>query len=244
MKRKWGVYSVVIFALCILGIMEGLCFGWLYFSTGTQEFETESQILSVKKEERETESQTLPDKKELESEEAETTTTNISELSVEDILAYYKPYEQRADEEVMPYGQSKTLTGYDPAHAEPTIITVGVTDIKKGQDAYDCLLEYNVELPAPPENMEYIVVTVNYSYHDGPVEEIYLYESHGTHPEGKHFFFLAHTINMTGIIQDNIYKKSVKKGESVEGQVAFLSPIGNDWPFAFFGWGKKVGFSI
>lgn len=147
-------------------------------------------------------------------------------------------------EEVIPYGEYKTITGYDLTHTEPTKVTVGIKSVKRGIDAYEALLENNTMLSTPKEGTEYTIITVNYSYNEGPLEELNLEETHGTDPLGKHFFFLAYATDMTEYVQDCIYDKTIKKGEMVDGNIAFLTPINNTWPLAFFGYGEKIGFAI
>ena len=147
-------------------------------------------------------------------------------------------------EEVIPYGEYKTITGYDLTHTEPTKVTVGIKSVKRGIDAYKALLENNAMLSVPKDGTEYIIITVNYSYNEGPLEELNLEETHGTDPLGKHFFFLAYATDMTEYVPDCIYDKTIKKGEMVDGNVAFLTPTNNTWPFAFFGYGEKIGFAI
>lgn len=149
----------------------------------------------------------------------------------------------------LPIGQTKSLSGWQIIDGPnyPIEVTIGVKEVRRGEEAYNLMLQEDPNTPAPEEGKEYIAVTVSYSYDKGEKEELALAKNFpASLPEARHYFYLlnAEDMNDYKLLSDCIYDMTVAKGDTAEGKLVFLNPVGNDSPLVFSGYGVTEEFDI
>ncbi len=100
------------------------------------------------------------------------------------------------------------------------------------------------DIPVPSEGKEYIIFTVHFSYNTGEPDEISLMENVASLQSLSFYFTLPgetdNAENMTSYLEDSIYNRTVKKGESISGKIAFLYDENGEGPLVFAGYGNSV----
>lgn len=148
-----------------------------------------------------------------------------------------------------------TIEGYYYPTSEPIRVNIGVERVLQGEEAYQELLTQNVQCPPLDDGQEYILVTVNMKYEDGEADSIELYEErHASLGAARVLFNIpnkaSNSVDVTSYLanpiwgQDPIVGRTVAKGESISGDIAFLVEQGNTQPLYFWGYNQSVQFQI
>lgn len=150
------------------------------------------------------------------------------------------------DYDIVPYSDTKTLKGYQIIDGSdyPVTVTIGIKDIQSGEDAYDILRKDKPDIPDAPKDMEYVIITVNVSYDEGDPDELSLAENQASLDAAKQYFSLGNSEDVTNYLDNSIYNMSVKKGESVQGDLAFIRKKGSNDPLGFWGFDSTAMFQM
>lgn len=150
----------------------------------------------------------------------------------------------------IPYGSEETFSGFYTIDgiSLPITYTVGIENIVRGSEAYLEMQNNNSDVPVPSAGKEYIIFTVCFSYNTGEPDEITLMENIASLQSLSFYFALLgeteNAENMTSYLNDSIYNRTIKKGESISGKVAFLYNENGEGPLVFVGYGNSVNLSI
>ena len=153
-------------------------------------------------------------------------------------------------ETTVPYGSDETFSGFytiDGASL-PITYTIGIENVVRGNEAYLEIQNSKPDVPAPSSGKEYVIFTIYFAYDSGEVDEISLGENVASSQFFSFYFALpgenANAENMTSYLEDSIYTKSLNKGESITGKVAFLNDENANGPLVFVGYGNSVMLSL
>ncbi len=149
-------------------------------------------------------------------------------------------------ETAIPCGSEETFSGFYTIDATPFPITytIGIENVVRGSEAYLEMQNNDPDIPVPSEGKEYIIFTVHFSYNTGEPDEISLMENVASLQSLSFYFALPgetdNAENMTSYLEDSIYNRTVKKGESISGKIAFLYDENGEGPLVFVGYGNSV----
>ena len=155
-----------------------------------------------------------------------------------------------AQEDIVSYGEKKTIEGYQLADGMEVPVTVSfwVESVTRGDDAYELLARKRTDLAEPAENMEYIVVQMGVSYDKGEIGELYLTENHASLASASRYFTFSNGSSnaeqMTDLTQEPFYDIVLAQGESGSGQVAFLVDKSSKEPLVFVGYNEIVKLAV
>lgn len=163
-------------------------------------------------------------------------------------------------EEALPAFSTEPVTfdGYSltpEGGSVPVRLTMAVENVLEGEAAWQQMISQGTQLPAPEQGREYILVTVKVTYEDGDLETLNFVENYPASWAAARVHF--HIPNETSNTEDVTYNlanpiwgpdpfggRSLTKGESVTGDVAFLQEIGNKQPLYFEGYNQVISFQI
>lgn len=131
------------------------------------------------------------------------------------------------------------------------LVTMGVSNVTSGQDAYNALLKDDPSVSPPPSGMEYVIADVSCTYVQGPLASLNLLESRGSLRQANAFFSLddpgltaderaLNTNEVTTSLKSSFYDLTVEPGQTVHGQVAFWRTVGGDEPLNYCGFDSSV----
>ena len=134
-------------------------------------------------------------------------------------------------------------------------LTMSVENVLEGEVAYQQILSQGTQLPVPEQGKEYILVTVKVTYEDGDVNTFQFAENYPASWDAALVFFNipnenSNTEDVTRQLPNCIwgpdeYKgRTLSKGESITGDVAFLQDVGNTEPLYFVGYNQVIEFQI
>ena len=134
-------------------------------------------------------------------------------------------------------------------------LTMSVENVLEGEAAYQHILSQGTQLPVPEQGKEYILVTVKVTYEDGDVNTFQFAENYPASWDAALVFFNipnenSNTEDVTRQLPNCIwgpdeYKgRTLSKGESITGDVAFLQDVGNTEPLYFVGYNQVIEFQI
>lgn len=136
-------------------------------------------------------------------------------------------------------------------------LTMSVENVLEGEAAYQQILSQGTQLPVPEQGKEYILVTVKVTYEDGDLETLNFYENYPASWAAARVHFLIPCENSNSFIQDvtrqlpnciwgpdEFEGRTLSKGESITGDVAFLLNVGNTAPLCFEGYNQVIKFQI
>lgn len=144
----------------------------------------------------------------------------------------------------------KSISGYQMVDGMnvPVEVTFELADIKRGEDAYNTLLQGKADLELAEDGMEYILITLNVSYVSGDADTVYIMENMASLEDAKMYFALSNgesnAVQLTDYLSDSIYNLAINKGESAKGTVAFLHRVDSQEPLQFVGFGKSIQFNL
>ena len=134
-------------------------------------------------------------------------------------------------------------------------LTMSVENVLEGEAAYQQILSQGTQLPVPEQGKEYILVTVKVTYEDGDLETLNFYENYPASWAAARVHFLIPCENSNSFIQDvtshlpnciwgpdEFEGRTLSKGESITGDVAFLLNVGNTAPLCFEGYNQVIKF--
>ena len=134
-------------------------------------------------------------------------------------------------------------------------LTMSVENVLEGEAAYQHILSQGTQLPVPEQGKEYILVTVKVTYEDGDVNTFQFAENYPASWDAALVFFNipnenSNTEDVTRQLPNCIwgpdeYKgRTLSKGESITGDVAFLLNVGNTAPLCFEGYNQVIKLQI
>lgn len=139
----------------------------------------------------------------------------------------------------------------------PVRLTMEVENVQEGEAAWKQMASQGAQLPAPEQGKEYILVTVKVTYEDGDLETLYFVENYPASWAATRVHFLIPCENSNSFIKDvtrqlpnciwgpdEFEGRTLSKGESITGDVAFLLNVGNTAPLYFEGYNQVVTFQI
>lgn len=139
----------------------------------------------------------------------------------------------------------------------PVRLTMEVENVQEGEAAWKQMASQGAQLPAPEQGKEYILVTVKVTYEDGDLETLYFVENYPASLAAARVHFLIPCENSNSFIKDvtrqlpnciwgpdEFEGRTLSKGESITGDVAFLLNVGNTAPLYFEGYNQVVTFQI
>lgn len=139
----------------------------------------------------------------------------------------------------------------------PVRLTMEVENVQEGEAAWKQMASQGAQLPAPEQGKEYILVTVKVTYEDGDLETLYFVENYPASWAAARVHFLIPCENSNSFIKDvtrqlpnciwgpdEFEGRTLSKGESITGDVAFLLNVGNTAPLYFEGYNQVVTFQI
>lgn len=139
----------------------------------------------------------------------------------------------------------------------PVRLTMEVENVQEGEAAWKQMASQGAQLPAPEQGKEYILVTVRVTYEDGDLETLYFVENYPASWAAARVHFLIPCENSNSFIKDvtrqlpnciwgpdEFEGRTLSKGESITGDVAFLLNVGNTAPLYFEGYNQVVTFQI
>lgn len=137
----------------------------------------------------------------------------------------------------------------------PVQLTISVENVLEGEEAYQQILSQGAELPPPEEGKEYIIISVTVTYEDGDLETLNFVENYpASWAAARVHFNIPNDNSNTEDVTYNLVNpiwgpdpfegRSLTKGESVTGDVAFLQEIGNKQPLYFVGYNQVAQFKI
>lgn len=163
-------------------------------------------------------------------------------------------------EEASPASSAEPVTfdGYaltPEGESVPVRLTMAVENVQEGEAAWQQLLSQGTQLPAPERGKEYIIVTVKVTYEDGDLETLDFVENYPASLAAARVHFNipnenSNTEDVTYHLANPIWGpdplegRSLKKGESVTGDVAYLQETGNKQPLYFEGFNQVISFQI
>lgn len=151
-----------------------------------------------------------------------------------------------------------TFDGYSltpEGDSVPVRLTMAVENVLEGEAAWQQIISQGTQLPAPEQGKEYILVTMKVTYEDGDLETLNFVENYpASWAAARVHFNIPNDNSNTEDVTYNLLNpiwgpdpfggRSLTKGESVTGDVAFLQDIGNTQPLYFEGYNKVVTFQI
>lgn len=151
-----------------------------------------------------------------------------------------------------------TFDGYSltpEGDSVPVRLTMAVENVLEGEAAWQQMISQGTQLPAPEQGKEYILVTVKVTYEDGDLETLNFVENFpASWVAARVHFHIPNDNSNTEDVTNNLLNpiwgpdpfvgRSLTKGESVTGDVAFLQDIGNTQPLYFEGYNKVITFQI
>lgn len=137
----------------------------------------------------------------------------------------------------------------------PVQLTISVENVQEGEAAWQQMISQGTQLPAPEQGKEYILVTVKVTYEDGDLETLNFVENYpASWAAARVHFNIPNDNSNTEDVTYNLVNpiwgpdpfegRSLTKGESVTGDVAFLQEIGNKQPLYFVGYNQVAQFEI
>ena len=137
----------------------------------------------------------------------------------------------------------------------PVRLTMEVENVEEGEAAWQQIVSQGAQLPEPEQGKEYILVTVKVTYEDGDLETLNFYENYPASWAAAVVYFNipnenSNTEDVTRQLPNCIwgpdeYKgRTLSKGESITGDVAFLQDVGNTEPLYFVGYNQVIEFQI
>lgn len=139
----------------------------------------------------------------------------------------------------------------------PVRLTMEVENVQEGEAAWKQMASQGAQLPAPEQGKEYILVNVKVTYEDGDLETLYFVENYPASWAAARVHFLIPCENSNSFIKDvtrqlpnciwgpdEFEGRTLSKGESITGDVAFLLNVGNTAPLYFEGYNQVVTFQI
>lgn len=139
----------------------------------------------------------------------------------------------------------------------PVRLTMEVENVQEGEAAWKQMASQGAQLPASEQGKEYILVTVKVTYEDGDLETLYFVENYPASWAAARVHFLIPCENSNSFIKDvtrqlpnciwgpdEFEGRTLSKGESITGDVAFLLNVGNTAPLYFEGYNQVVTFQI
>ena len=165
-------------------------------------------------------------------------------------------------EEVPPAFSTEPVTfdGYSltpEGGSVPVRLTMAVENVQEGEAAWQQMVSQGAQLPAPEQGKEYILVTVKVTYEDGDLETLYFAENYPASWAAARVHFHIPYENSNSFIKDvtrqlpnciwgpdEFEGRTLSKGESITGDVAFLQNVGNTAPLYFEGYNQVVTFQI
>lgn len=145
---------------------------------------------------------------------------------------------------------TQVLNGYTMLDGMDTPVQVDfqVTDVKRGDVAYEILSANHPDFATAEPGMEYIIITLNVSYKSGEADMLMFEESNASLDAAKLYFYLSNgdsnAEQLTSLLSDNIYNLSLDKGSSGVGSVAFLHKADSNEPLRFIGFGSTLEFNL
>lgn len=151
-----------------------------------------------------------------------------------------------------------TFDGYSltpEGDSVPVRLTMAVENVLEGEAAWQQMISQGTQLPAPEQGKEYILITVKVTYEDGDLETLNFVENYpASWAAARVHFNIPNDNSNTEDVTYNLLNpiwgsdpfegRSLTKGESVTGDVAFLQDIGNTQPLYFEGYNKVITFQI
>ena len=134
-------------------------------------------------------------------------------------------------------------------------LTMSVENVLEGEAAYQQILSQGTQLPVPEQGKEYILVTVKVTYEDGDVNTFQFAENYPASwvAARVHFNIPNENSNTEDVTRqlpnciwgpDEYKGRTLSKGESITGDVAFLQDVGNTEPLYFVGYNQVIEFQI
>lgn len=143
-----------------------------------------------------------------------------------------------------------TINGYelqDGANLSVQV-TMALTDVIRGEDAYQLLLSQNSAVPAPDDSHEYIIATLQVTYDSGTPDTLSMEYNQGTMMGASRFFHLpsdeGNSADVTEYLTSSVYDLALEQGQSGTSSVAFLQVKGNTHPLYFVGFGEVASFAL
>lgn len=151
-----------------------------------------------------------------------------------------------------------TFNGYSltpEGDSVPVRLTMAVENVLEGEAAWQQMVSQGTQLPVPEQGKEYILVTVKVTYEDGDLETLNFVENYPASWAAARVHFNisnenSNTEDVTYNLENPIWGpepfegRSLRKGKSVTGDVAFLQEIGNKQPLYFEGYNQVISFQI
>ena len=151
-----------------------------------------------------------------------------------------------------------TFDGYALNSEGPTDqirLTMSVENVLEGEVAYQQILSQGTQLPVPEQGKEYILVTVKVTYEDGDLNTFQFVENYPASWAAARVHFNipnenSNTEDVTRQLPNCIWGpeefegRTILKGESITGDVAFLQDVGNTEPLYFEGYNQVIKFQI
>lgn len=151
-----------------------------------------------------------------------------------------------------------TFDGYSltpEGDSVPVRLTMAVENVQEGEAAWQQMISQGTQLPTPEQGKEYILVTVKVTYEDGDLETLNFVENYpASWAAARVRFNIPNDNSNTKDVTYNLVNpiwgpypfegRSLTKGESVTGDVAFLQEIGNRQPLYFEGYNQVISFQI
>lgn len=139
----------------------------------------------------------------------------------------------------------------------PVRLTMEVENVQEGEAAWKQMASQGAQLPEPEQGQEYILVNVKVTYEDGDLETLYFAENYPASWAAARVHFLIPCENSNSFIKDvtrqlpnciwgpdEFEGRTLSKGESITGDVAFLQDVENTAPLYFEGYNQVVTFQI
>ena len=158
------------------------------------------------------------------------------------------------------HSEPVTFDGYSltpEGDSVPVRLTMAVENVLEGEAAWQQMISQGTQLPAPEQGKEYILVTLKVTYEDGDLETLYFAENYPASWAAARVHFLIPCENSNSFIKDvtrqlpnciwgpdEFEGRTLSKGESITGDVAFLQDVENTAPLYFEGYNQVVTFQI
>ena len=139
----------------------------------------------------------------------------------------------------------------------PVRLTMEVENVQEGEAAWKQMASQGAQLPEPEQGQEYILVNVKVTYEDGDLETLYFAENYPASWAAARVHFLIPCENSNSFIKDvtrqlpnciwgpdEFEGRTLSKGESITGDVAFLQDVENTAPLYFEGYNQVISFQI
>lgn len=153
---------------------------------------------------------------------------------------------------------AETINGfaYTPeGDSVPVKLTIRVENVLEGDEAYQKMISQGAQLPIPAAGKEYILLALKVTYEDGALDTFNFYENYPASLAAARIHFdipneKSNSVDVTHDLPNSIWGPdpftgySLKKGESISGEIAFVQDIGNTQPLYFEGYSQVITFQI